>query len=76
MVLGALGFVAQLNDSSGLSLVCGLGEFAIGIWMFIEPGCLRGTRGPDRFGPDPQNRPGPGRDRAGSARLSVSGPAS
>ena len=23
------------------------------IWMFIELGCLRGTDGPNRFGPDP-----------------------
>ncbi len=59
MVLGALGFVAQLNDSGGLSLVCGLGEFAIGIWMFTEPGCLRGTPGTNRFGPDPLGSPVP-----------------
>ena len=59
MVLGALGFVAQLNDSSGLSLVCGLGEFAIGIWMFIELGCLRGTPGTNRFGSDPLGSPVP-----------------
>lgn len=23
------------------------------IWFFVEGGCLRGTRGPNRFGPDP-----------------------
>jgi uncharacterized membrane protein YhaH (DUF805 family) len=25
----------------------------IGIWFFIEFGCLRGTIGPNRYGPDP-----------------------
>jgi uncharacterized membrane protein YhaH (DUF805 family) len=59
MVLGALGFVAHLNDSGGLSLVCALGETAIGIWMFIELGCLRGTPGTNRFGSDPLGSPVP-----------------
>jgi uncharacterized membrane protein YhaH (DUF805 family) len=26
---------------------------AIGIWAFIELGCLRGTLGPNQYGPDP-----------------------
>jgi uncharacterized membrane protein YhaH (DUF805 family) len=25
----------------------------LGIWGFVELGCLRGTAGPNRFGPDP-----------------------
>jgi uncharacterized membrane protein YhaH (DUF805 family) len=34
-------------------LVTGLISLAISIWAFVELGCLRGTRGPNRFGPDP-----------------------
>jgi uncharacterized membrane protein YhaH (DUF805 family) len=28
-------------------------SFGITVWAFIELGCLRGTRGPNRYGPDP-----------------------
>lgn len=31
----------------------GLAAFAISVWLFIEIGFLRGTQGPNRFGPDP-----------------------
>ena len=27
--------------------------FAVLVWAFVELGCLRGTLGPNRFGPDP-----------------------
>lgn len=27
--------------------------FVVGIWFFIELGCLRGTVGPNQYGPDP-----------------------
>jgi uncharacterized membrane protein YhaH (DUF805 family) len=27
--------------------------FAVMVWAFVELGCLRGTLGPNRFGPDP-----------------------
>jgi uncharacterized membrane protein YhaH (DUF805 family) len=30
-----------------------LASFAITVWAFVELGCLRGTVGPNRFGPDP-----------------------
>ncbi len=30
-----------------------LGSFAISIWGFVEIGCLRGTEGPNQYGPDP-----------------------
>lgn len=33
----------------GLSLIV----FVIGIWFFVELGCLRGTVGPNQYGPDP-----------------------
>jgi uncharacterized membrane protein YhaH (DUF805 family) len=31
----------------------GLAAFAISLWLFVQIGFLRGTRGPNRFGPDP-----------------------
>lgn len=27
--------------------------FGVGIWLFVEVGFLRGTQGPNRYGPDP-----------------------
>jgi uncharacterized membrane protein YhaH (DUF805 family) len=33
--------------------VFGLVSLAISIWWLIELGCLRGTSGPNRYGPDP-----------------------
>jgi uncharacterized membrane protein YhaH (DUF805 family) len=32
-------------------------SFAISVWAFVELGCLRGTPGPNRYGPDPLDRP-------------------
>src|SRR5262249_41164553 len=32
---------------------------AIGIWGFVELGCLRGTVGPNQYGPDPLAPPAP-----------------
>jgi uncharacterized membrane protein YhaH (DUF805 family) len=34
-------------------LILGLACAGIGIWFFVEFGCLRGTIGANRFGPDP-----------------------
>jgi uncharacterized membrane protein YhaH (DUF805 family) len=36
-----------------ISGILGIGVLAIGIWFFVEFGCLRGTIGANRFGPDP-----------------------
>jgi uncharacterized membrane protein YhaH (DUF805 family) len=33
--------------------LCILAAIAIGVWAFVEFGCLRGTIGYNRFGPDP-----------------------
>ena len=27
--------------------------FVVALWFFVELGCLRGTVGPNRYGPDP-----------------------
>lgn len=56
---------ANIGSGVGLGFVAMalLGLFLAGaIWMFVELGCLRGTVGPNRFGPDPLNptMPAPG----------------
>jgi uncharacterized membrane protein YhaH (DUF805 family) len=33
--------------------ICLIAAFAIGVWAFVEFGCLRGTVGYNRYGPDP-----------------------
>jgi uncharacterized membrane protein YhaH (DUF805 family) len=38
---------------SGIALIFIIPALAILIWAFVELGCLRGTIGPNRFGPDP-----------------------
>jgi uncharacterized membrane protein YhaH (DUF805 family) len=35
---------------AGIALLALVG---IGIWFFVEFGCMRGTIGPNRYGPDP-----------------------
>jgi uncharacterized membrane protein YhaH (DUF805 family) len=45
--------LAQTSDSGAASLVLGLVSLGISIWAFVVLGCLRGTRGPNRYGPDP-----------------------
>jgi uncharacterized membrane protein YhaH (DUF805 family) len=37
----------------GGGILLHLVSFAITIWAFVELGCLRGTIGPNRYGPDP-----------------------
>jgi len=44
------------SDGALASLVLGLGAFAVSIWSLVELGFLRGTSGPNRFGPDPLKR--------------------
>ena len=36
--------------------------FAISVWLFVEIGFLRGTQGPNRFGPTRSARQGPTRN--------------
>jgi len=30
-----------------------LAAFVVSVWLFVQIGFLRGTQGPNRFGPDP-----------------------
>lgn len=48
-----LGGSNQTMEDSPVSLVLALIGLGIAIWGFVELGCLRGTRGPNQYGPDP-----------------------
>ncbi|MGA9794067.1 MAG: DUF805 domain-containing protein [Rhizomicrobium sp.] len=48
-----LALMFAFEHSASLSGIAALTGFAISIWAFIELGCLRGTVGDNRFGPDP-----------------------
>lgn len=50
--------LSQIGYQMGLlgGLVFSLASLAVAIWAFVELGCLRGTRGPNRYGPDPLAR--------------------
>jgi uncharacterized membrane protein YhaH (DUF805 family) len=52
VVIGVL-LGAFVEDSTIIATVLGLLAFAIGVWAFIEMGCLRGTIGVNQYGPDP-----------------------
>jgi len=52
VVIGVL-IGAFMEDSTIIATVLGLLAFAIGVWAFIEMGCLRGTIGVNQYGPDP-----------------------
>jgi uncharacterized membrane protein YhaH (DUF805 family) len=54
-VLGQFAEAAWFGGAAGtvLHYVLALAAFALTIWGFIEVGCLRGTAGPNTYGPDP-----------------------
>jgi uncharacterized membrane protein YhaH (DUF805 family) len=37
----------------GIGAVLSLASLAISIWALVELGCLKGTTGPNKYGPDP-----------------------
>jgi uncharacterized membrane protein YhaH (DUF805 family) len=47
-------------DSPTLALLVSALAFGLSVWAFVELFCLRGTAGPNRFGPDPLAPPEPG----------------
>jgi uncharacterized membrane protein YhaH (DUF805 family) len=57
--------ITYAAHNSGPFILGVLGALGIAIWMFVELGCLRGTVGPNRYGPDPL---GPS-DRSGGTLL-------
>jgi uncharacterized membrane protein YhaH (DUF805 family) len=47
------GTLSGLAETTGPYFVLELAGAALSIWGFVELGCLRGTSGPNQFGPDP-----------------------
>jgi uncharacterized membrane protein YhaH (DUF805 family) len=42
----------QMSILNILAVAAGLAALIVSIWLFVEIGFLRGTQGPNRFGPD------------------------
>lgn len=51
MAAGVLGIASGGSGTTGTLM--SLAGIAIAIWAFVELGCLRGTVGPNQYGPDP-----------------------
>ena len=47
------GILSSLANQMDFGFVLHLVSFAITVWAFVELGCLRGTVGPNQYGPDP-----------------------
>jgi len=53
------GILQGLGERAGdLGIVLTIAGFAISIWALVELGFLRGTVGPNQYGPDPLEAPG------------------
>ena len=48
-----MGLTGDPLDQNALDYVFLAVIGVVGIWFFVELGCLRGTVGPNRYGPDP-----------------------
>jgi uncharacterized membrane protein YhaH (DUF805 family) len=48
-----LNWIGALSESEVVASGAGLVSFAISIWALVELGFLRGTPGPNQYGPDP-----------------------
>jgi uncharacterized membrane protein YhaH (DUF805 family) len=55
-------------DNPTAAFFVSLLSFGLSVWCFVEIFCLRGTRGPNRFGSDPLARGNMRIDRASHAR--------
>lgn len=53
---GLIGAVAD-NTTGTVSLALNVVSIVLSVWGFVEVGCLRGTQGPNEFGPDPLGAP-------------------
>ena len=55
--IGAIAFFYGVGAEAAGGMISGAIIWALGfavlVWAFVELGCLRGTPGPNRFGPDP-----------------------
>lgn len=52
-ITNALGITGDPLNQNALDYLFMAVTFIVGIWFFIELGCLRGTVGPNQYGPDP-----------------------
>jgi uncharacterized membrane protein YhaH (DUF805 family) len=52
-----LGGIANTSEQAVASFVLGLASVVISIWGLVELGFLRGTVGPNKYGPDPLQMP-------------------
>jgi uncharacterized membrane protein YhaH (DUF805 family) len=57
LIVAGIAVGTIMEDSIMIASILGLVAAAIGIWAFIELGCLRGTVGANRYGPDPLATP-------------------
>jgi uncharacterized membrane protein YhaH (DUF805 family) len=57
MGIGAIMFYYGIGEESAGPIIGGSVAYILGlavmVWTFVELGCLRGTLGPNRYGPDP-----------------------
>lgn len=66
-IAAALSLVSGLADVLGLSpfgfvrMLLGAVALVVGVWFLVELGFLRGTEGPNRYGPDPLGATTPAR---------------
>jgi uncharacterized membrane protein YhaH (DUF805 family) len=55
--IGAVTFLYGLGEETAGGVIGGVIAYVLGlavfVWAIVEIGCLRGTLGPNRFGPDP-----------------------
>ena len=57
LIVAGIAVGTIMEDSIMIASILGLVAAAIGIWAFIELGCLRGTSGANQYGPDPLAAP-------------------
>lgn len=53
IVAAAAGSASSAWSLGTIAAILWLATFGVGIWFFVEFGCLRGTIGANRYGPDP-----------------------
>lgn len=52
-VTDLMGMTGDPVDQNALDYLLNIIIFVVSVWFFIELGCLRGTVGPNQYGPDP-----------------------
>ena len=52
-IMNSGGNMTEMPELSPLAMITYLIGAAIGLWFFVEVFCLRGTVGPNKYGPDP-----------------------